>query len=87
MHLAVSGFYGVGLALILRLLAGRRVAANQHGWLLGGIYGILLWLAARLVILPGLNPALGDIATLNFLAAHVLYGLILGYLLGRHQSE
>ena len=86
MHLAVAGFYGVGLALILRFLAGRRITAGRAVWLLGAIYGIILWLAARLVVLPGLNQALGDIATLNFLAAHVLYGMILGYLLGRHQN-
>lgn len=86
MHLAVAGFYGVGLALILRVLAGRRMAANRARWLLGAVYGLILWLAARLVVLPGLNQALGDIATLNFLGAHLLYGLLLGYLLGRHQN-
>jgi len=86
MHLAVAGFYGVGLALILRLLAGRPIAVNRATWLLGAAYGLILWLAARLVVLPGLNQALGDIATLNFLGAHLLYGLLLGYLLGRHQN-
>lgn len=87
LHLAVSGFYGVGLALILRLLAGRGIATVRAVGLLGAAYGLILWLAARLVVLPGLNPALGDIATLSFLAAHVLYGIVLGYLLGRHQNS
>lgn len=86
MHLAVAGFYGVGLALILRLLAGRGIATVRAVWLLGAAYGLILWLAARLVVLPGLNQALGDIAALNFLAAHVLYGMALGFLLGRHQN-
>ena len=86
MHLAVAGFYGVGLALILRLLAGRGMATNRAVWLLSAAYGLILWLAARLIVLPGLNQALGDIATFNLLGAHILYGLILGYLLGRHQN-
>ena len=87
MHLAVAGFYGVLFALIVQALSGRRsLGAKRTLYLLGVAYGVLLWLAARYVVLPGLNQALGDIATPSFLAAHILYGLALGYLLGRHQN-
>lgn len=86
MHLAVAGIYGVIFALVAQALSGRWSLSPKLTLYLGVAYGLLLWLVARLVVLPDLNQALGDIVALNFLAAHILYGVVLGYLLGRHQT-
>jgi hypothetical protein len=86
MHLAVAAFYGVGFALILRVLSGRRVIAKRNLWLLGAAFGLVLWLAAQFAVLPGLNKALAEIAPMVFLWAHLVYGITLGFILARHQS-
>jgi hypothetical protein len=86
MHLAVAGIYGVVFAIIARVLAGRRIDVKRFLWLLGAAYGLGLWLVARLVVLPGLSPALTEVPTISFVLAHGLYGLTLGYLLSRHQN-
>ena len=87
MHLAVSGLYGVGLALILRLLAGRRGQWRRHGWLLGLAYGLVVWFVAQFALLPGLGIALAEIPLAQFIPAHLLYGAMLGYVLGRHAAD
>ncbi len=75
MHLAVSGVYGIGFALIRRLI-GRRVP----GWLAGLIYGVLLLLVAEAIVLPSAISPLRAIPALHFAVAHGLYGLTLGIL-------
>ena len=85
MHLAVAGLYGVGLALILHFLTRRGVDWRRYGWLLGVVYGLVVWVVARFVLLPGLGIALADISPAQFVPAHLVYGAVLGYALGRHQ--
>ena len=85
MHLAVSGLYGVGLALLLHVLGGRWADWRRYGWLLGVVYGLVVWVVAQFVLLPSLGIALTDISPAQFIPAHVLYGVVLGYVLGRHQ--
>ena len=85
MHLAVSGLYGVGLALMLYVLNGRWADWRRYGWLLGAGYGLLVWVVAQFVLLPGLGIALADIPPAQFIPAHLVYGVVLGYVLGRHQ--
>ena len=75
MHLAVSGVYGIGFALIQRLV-GRRVPS----WLAGLIYGVLLLLVAEAIVPPGASSPLRAIPALHFAVAHGLYGLTLGIL-------
>jgi len=84
LHLAVAGLYGVVFAAISRL-AGRRFGGPLYGWLLGAAYGLLVWVVAQFVLLPSLGIALTDIPLAQFIAAHLLYGAVLGYLLERHQ--
>ena len=85
MHLAVSGLYGVGLALIVHFLTGRGVDWRRFGWLLGVGYGLVVWVLAQFVLLPGLGVALADIPPAQFIPAHLIYGVVLGFVLGRHQ--
>ena len=85
MHLAVSGLYGVGLALLLYVLNGRWADWRRYGWRLGAGYGLLVWVVAQFVLLPSLGIALADIPPAQFIPAHLVYGFVLGYVLGRHQ--
>jgi hypothetical protein len=85
MHLAVSGLYGVGLAFVLHLLGGRWADWRRYGWLLGAGYGLVVWVVAQFVLLPSLGIALADIPPAQFIPAHLVYGVVLGYVLGRHQ--
>jgi uncharacterized BrkB/YihY/UPF0761 family membrane protein len=87
LHLAVSGIYGAIFAIALRFLANRRPASRRALWLVGAVYGMILWLVAQLVLLPGMNSDLRLISPAQFAVAHVAYGLALGYLLGRGQSS
>jgi hypothetical protein len=87
-HLAVSGVYGILFASLWRPLARwwRRVPA----WLVGLVYGLLLWLLAATVTaarssasggwLQGIPPA-------QLAAAHLVYGMALGWLVRRLQHH
>lgn len=85
MHLAVSDLYGVGLALIVHVLDGRWANWRRYGWLLGAGYGLVVWLVAQFILLPSLGIALSDLSPAQLIPAHLLYGAVLGYVLGRHQ--
>jgi hypothetical protein len=86
LHLAVSGIYGAVFAIALRFLAGRWPALDRAILPVGAAYGMILWLVAHLVLLPGMSSHLSLIAPLQFAIAHLFFGLVLGYLLGRHRS-
>lgn len=85
-HLAVSGIYGMvfgWLAYLTRSWRGGRFPA----WLLGLLYGLAIFLLAELVILPGSIAALGNIPTWLFGVAHGVFGLLLGWLVGRKEYQ
>lgn len=84
LHLAVSGIYGVFFAIGYHILSRRWPGINRYGWLLGAIFGVGVWLAAQLIFLPGLDSALADLAPSFFALGHLVYGLVIGYLMGRH---
>jgi hypothetical protein len=80
-HLAVSGIYGVlfgvGYATLLR-----RQDYNPPAWLhaaIGGLYGLLLLLAAWILILPPTGSQLQQIPLLQLAIGHLLYGVLLGW--------
>ena len=84
-HLAVSGIYGVLFgALYARLL--RRPSYNPPAWLhalVGGLYGLLLLLAAWALLLPATGSQLQQIPLLHLAVGHLLYGALLGWLVYR----
>ena len=84
-HLAVSAIYGVGLALLLRVVGWIRPSLTKLAWLWGGLYGLLLWGLAVGVVVTAVNSALAQIPAWEFGLAHVLYGSVAGYRLQKVQ--
>ena len=85
-HLAVSGIYGVFFALVMMGLSKVWPSILPMGWLVGLVYGLLLFGAARGLLLtavdsPILEPQL-RLTAVHFGIAHGVYGLVLGYWLG-----
>lgn len=81
-HLAVAGVYGVLFGLVA-WFTPRRWRRRLPGWLMGVAYGLLLWLLAQTVLLPGANSPLQTFPTLHFALGHVVYGLVLGLLINQ----
>ena len=84
-HLAVSAIYGVGLALLLRVVGWIRPSLTKLAWLFGGLYGLLLWGLAVGVVLTAVDSSLAQIPAWEFGLAHLLYGLVAGYRLQKVQ--
>ena len=84
-HLAVSAIYGVGLALLLRVVGWIRASLTKLAWLFGGLYGLLLWGLAVGVVLTAVDSSLAQIPAWEFGLAHLLYGLVAGYRLQKVQ--
>lgn len=82
-HLAVSAVYGVGFALLRGGVVRLWLAAPRYSWLLGVVYGLVLWGLARGVGLTAVDSPLHQIAPLVFALAHLVYGAVLGYWLQR----
>ncbi len=78
-HLAVSGVYGLVFGLGWRYGKGKRFS-RVPGWMGGLAYGVLLWIIALAVILPGTDSPLRSVPPGVLAAAHILYGATLGAL-------
>jgi hypothetical protein len=81
-HLAVSAIYGT-LCGVMFTTFRRRLPA----WIAGVFYGLLLYLVARLVLLPGTDSPLSALSAFNFAAAHLVFGLVLGLLVGGKEKS
>jgi hypothetical protein len=89
-HLAVAGVYGLVFAILRRSTA--RTAVVLPTWALGLGYGLALWLLAAMTLnvqAAGVDAGgwLQEFAGLQFAAAHLVYGLTLGWLLGRGTGQ
>lgn len=83
-HLAVAGVYGALFAVLWRWL--QKLWNRAPGWLAGAAYGLVLCTLALAVLrLPAARPEgwLAAIGPLHLAVAHLVYGLALGYVLGR----
>jgi len=78
LHLAVSCVYGLTFGILYRLVAKR-----VPGWLAGLIYGTILFLAARTLLLPAADSILMEIPFWQFGVGHLIYGLVLGVITDR----
>lgn len=83
-HLAVSAVYGAAFGGLRHITPFRR---NEWrlGLLCGLAYGLALWAMALGLLLPAASP-LRAIAPVHFGIAHVVYGLILGFLVQRSRN-
>lgn len=77
-HLAVSGIYGAVFGVIYLPLR-KRVPA----WVAGLVYAGVVFLVAQYVLLPGTGSSLLEISPVHFGLAHLLYGGVLGWQVGR----
>jgi hypothetical protein len=82
LHLAVAGVYGIIFGILYRaaIILRNDLLAPLPSAVLGLVYGILLLLLARGVLLPGAGSTLMEIPLLHFGAAHLLFGVSAGLL-------
>jgi hypothetical protein len=82
LHLAISGVYGTVFGSVFRAFLGK---SKQFAWglLAGSLYGVFLYLLAKDAILPSINSPLLVFPATHLLAAHLLYGFVLGWLVYR----
>jgi Family of unknown function (DUF6789) len=83
MHLAVSAVYGLLFGVIYRLIGRGRLSGRTAGALMGLVYGLVLLLLAQGLTLTGAGATLREIPVAQFAIAHLVYGLILGWLVAR----
>lgn len=84
-HLAVAAIYGVGFGLLLGVVGWIRPSALRRLWLWGMGYGLALWLLGLGVVLTAVGAPLAQIPAWQFGLAHLVYGLVLGFWLGKNQ--
>jgi hypothetical protein len=82
-HLAVSSIYGILFGLLYLLAVRIRPSLGRFSWLLGLAYGLLLYAIAQTALATGVDSGLRQLTAVNLLIAHVVYGVVLGYLVRR----
>jgi hypothetical protein len=89
LHLAVAGVYGILFGVLNRWLALLRkdVLAPLTSAIAGTVYGMLLLLLARGVLLPGAGSALMEIPLIHFGVAHLIFGISVGLLSYRSRLQ
>lgn len=76
-HLGVSAVYGAIFGLLLRVLpAAWQMSAGKLA--AGLVYGMLLYLLAKGIILPGTGSPMVEFSSLALASAHLMYGALLG---------
>jgi hypothetical protein len=87
-HIAMSSVYGILFSLAYQALKRFRPWSNRlPAALVAGLaYGLVLWLGAEIIFVDRIAVALKGIPGWQFLAAHLIYGLILGRLVYRKQN-
>jgi hypothetical protein len=83
LHLAVSAVYGLLFGVIYRLVGRGRLADRTAGALIGLAFGLALFVLAQGLAATPAGAALREIPTLHFAAAHLVYGAVTGWLVGR----
>jgi len=77
LHLAISGIYGLIFGTVCHAVGLDRLDSIPP-WLVGLVFGLITWVLAEYLILPGIGSPLNRIPTMHFIAAHALFGLVLG---------
>lgn len=85
LHLAVSAIYGILFALVWKIA---RPLLARLPLLIGGLsYGIVLFIVAEVLLLPGTQSPLLGIPVWLFGLGHIVYGLTLGWLMHRRSGN
>lgn len=89
LHLAVAGVYGILFGILYRwlVLVRKDLLAPRAAAVAGAVYGLLLLLLARGVLLPSAGSALMEIPLIHFGAAHLIFGASLGLLAYRSRVK
>jgi len=82
-HLAVSAIYGAIFGLLLLGALRLRPSLVRYGWLAGLAYGLVLFTVARGAIGDGVDSGLAHFPSAILLLAHAVYGLVIGFVIGR----
>lgn len=82
-HLGVSAVYGLLFGVLHRLIGRGRLTGQPAGVLLGLAYGLALLFVAQGLTLTGAGAPLREIPALHLAAAHLVYGVVLGWLVAR----
>lgn len=85
-HLSISGFYGMIFGWLAYIFV-RKANIKTPPSLLGLVYGLLLFLIGEWVVLPGTGSTLMAIPAWLFGIVHLLFGLILGWQIGRKWQD
>jgi len=85
LHLAVSSVYGMAFGGVV-FGFHRMVKAKIPVWVLGLIYGFLLFLVARFVVLPGALSGLEWVPAWLLVLSHLVYGGLLGWWMQRQAN-
>ena len=80
-HLAVASVYGMVFGIVYRFIH----LDGLPPWLTGLAFSIVLLALAEIIVLPGAQSSLLHIPLWSFSAAHIIYGVTLGVLVGRAQ--
>ncbi|MDP9390227.1 MAG: hypothetical protein M3P89_02320 [Actinomycetota bacterium] len=80
-HLAISAFFGAAFGAVL----GGLVKGLGSGIVLGAGYGVVLWVVGPLLLMPafmGMPVFVVDQMALMSLLGHVIFGVVLGAVVG-----
>lgn len=83
MHLAVSGVYGAAFGIGAKWVS----PFNVPMWLVGILFGVALFALAELVLIPTSHSALAGISFVHFGIAHLIYGLVIGWIISRNSKS
>jgi drug/metabolite transporter (DMT)-like permease len=82
-HLAVSAIYGALFGLSFLTLIRLRPSWLRFSWLVGLVFGLVLYAIARSAFSAGIDSGLADYSAPVLLLSHTLYGLVTSLLIGR----
>ena len=84
-HLVNGVILGLAFAAVVENTGLRAYAERRTGWILGGAWGVVLWIVAAAVVMPVWLSAVGfpqapPLPNINpqTLPGHVVYGVVLG---------
>lgn len=87
LHLSVATIYGLLFGVLAHGLLRLPRLAGVPLWAVGMLYSVLLLALAQGVLLPSADSALLRIPLLQWVIAHLVYGVTLGVAFARSQSQ